>query len=247
MTERYLLGADNLRLAFRSLRDRDIPGVMHRALNDTAKEAREAETTRIGQVFEAPTPYTMRAVYSTFANRSNLTAFVGIRSRFGGRGAEGRQASYLGVHEMGGGRPHTRFEFRLISAGVMDQGEWVVPASGKVGRGVYTQVLSQVSALREGSKSNSARSKRARKRSGSIFVTGGRETRIGGVDLPRGIWRRQGIVIEPLFWITRKRPQYTPRLGFEETVRETGRTRFIAHARAQAARTIVRNRARGYV
>lgn len=244
MAERYLLGADSLRLALRSLRDRDIPGVVHRALNATAKDAREENTRRIGAVFDAPTPYTMRAVYSTFANRNDLTAFVGIRSRFGGRGAEGRQASYLRVHETGGPRPHTRFEFRLISAGVMGQDEWIVPATGNASRGLYTQVLSQLGALREGSASNSARSKRSRRRSGSIFVTTGADR--GKAGLPRGIWRRQGIVIEPLFWITRRRPQYAPRLQFEETTRRVVHQRFVAHARAEAARTIVRNRSRGW-
>ena len=142
------------------------------------------------------------------SKKSSLAAIVGMKTV---------QSRYLTPNEIGGPRRVKRFERALQLAGVILQGEYVVPASGaRITKGVYTTILSQMGALREGSATNSERSQRARRRAGIIFITGDKG-RGSGDGLPRGIWRRKGIFIEPLFWITSKRPNYTPRLRFETT------------------------------
>jgi len=238
MAEKHLIGKEELQRAFRSLRERDIPGVMHRTINAIADEAKESSTRRIGATFHNARAFTKRAVYTRKARRKDLTAFVGIKDK---------QARYLRVHETGGGRSHTRFEKRLQTAGALKPGEFVVPAGDvKITRGIYTQILSQLGGLHQYDRaSSSARSVRNRRRSGTFFIPP--EPGIGaGTGLPRGIWRRKGIFIEPVFWITSKRPQYAAELRFEETTRKVFNRRLVSIARKEAAKTLRRNRERGY-
>lgn len=203
-----LVGRAKAERAFNNLKTRQAPFFLSRVMNETMKAAKAAEERQITRAFNNPKAFTRRSVFIRFSNKRNLIAEIGIKDI---------QRKYLTPQEIGGGRRYTRFEARLFLAGVLEPGEYVVPSGDvKITRGVFTQILSQTGALREGSATNSKRSQRARKRAGAYFVTG--EPGVGrGQGLPRGIWRRKGIFIEPVFWITRKTPTYRPILRFEDT------------------------------
>jgi hypothetical protein len=217
---------------------RQVPFAASRALNQVAVEVKDQTIARMRQVFKAPVRYTLSSMYVRRSSKANLVAEVGIKDK---------QARYLRTQEYGGGRRHTRFEARLYFAGVLMDGEYVVPTAskerfGKITRGTYTQVLSQLQGLREGSATDSARSKRARKRSGSIFIPGsaGAGAREGG--LPRHIWRRNGITIEPLFWIAKRQPAYAAKLGFREWGAKKVRGRFPVLLRRELEAAIASSR-----
>lgn len=211
MPERYLIGADRLRKQFGDIGNQ-LPYAISVAINQTAKDIQKAQRRHISGVFESPSSFTKNALFVRRGTKSNPTAIVGFKQV---------QSRYLGVYEQGGGRRYKRFEARLFYAGIIRRGEYVVPSSdddrlGSITRGTLTQILSQVKALREGSATDSARSRRSRRRSGSIFVTRRTDANAGRLGLPDGIWRRRNGIIEPLFWIIDKRPQYDSRLQFKD-------------------------------
>lgn len=217
-----------------------VPYAASRSLNQIAEAIRDQTQQRMPRVFEAPVRFTLNSLYVRRSSKTNLEAQVGIKDI---------QARYLRTQERGGGRRHTRFEARLYFAGVLRDGEYLIPTAsserfGNITRGTRTQILSQLQALREGSASDSERSKRSRKRSGSIFIPGeaGAGAREGG--LPRHIWRRKGVAIEPLFWIAKRQPRYRPRLGLEEGGRKTVQARWPILMRRELAAAMASRRER---
>ena len=221
-----LVGVPALRKALGDLQARQVPFALSLGINRTLNDVRDAERQRIRTAFANPNAFTRSAVRVTYTRKGDLGGRVWIEEDRG----------YLLTQELGGRRPHTRFEARLFFAGILEPGEYAVPAGGRVTRGTITQILSQVGALREGSRTDSKRSVRSRKRAGTFFVPS--ELRQGGQGLPRGIWRRKGIFIEPLFWFTRKAPTYRPRFMFKATGRRVAGQRIVPNLRAAAAQAI---------
>lgn len=72
-----------------------IPFATSRAINATAKDVKRNTEKRMRRVFDRPTPFTMRGVFTQFSTKRRLIARVGIKDR---------QAEYLGIQETGGTR-----------------------------------------------------------------------------------------------------------------------------------------------
>lgn len=199
---------------------RQLPFAMRLALNETAKAVKAAAVEMLKRRLNNPSRWTLRSLWVRYARGKGEEAEVRFRE-FAGKGiAAGK---YLDHMETGGVRGATRFELALRAAGVLAADEFVT-AAGMRRRGDFTRALSQLRALRgagfQGNATGSARSRRARRRSGSVFVPG--EPGVGaGSGLPRGIWQRKGGGISPLWWIVKGAPRYRRVLRFRETARGT--------------------------
>lgn len=139
-----------LRAAFAGFSDRRFAAAMATALSRTAVAVRQAEEHEILDVFDRPTPYTQRAIYSQPATAQNLEARVGVKDGY--FAASGRApVSYLRWQIGGGLRTQTGFERALVRGGAMDGGDRAVPgrfarldAYGNMSRGQMAQILSQL-------------------------------------------------------------------------------------------------------
>ena len=82
-----------LERALSDVMQRQLPFAMMLSLNDTAIEVKQAEERSIDKTFDRPTPFTKRGVYVKRANKSTLTATVGMKPV---------QAAYLKLQAKGG-------------------------------------------------------------------------------------------------------------------------------------------------
>lgn len=91
------VSADVSRLTahLRSIEQKQIPFATAQALTAVAKHAQASVTVQLPSIFDRPTPFTMRAIASTSARKSDLTATVFVRPM---------QARYLELEETGGFR-----------------------------------------------------------------------------------------------------------------------------------------------
>lgn len=229
----------NAREVERGLSDfarKQLPFALAVALNATVREVREAVRAMLIARLDSPSRWTLNSMGLRFATKAKPAAAVYFLEHIGSGIAGGK---YLDHMETGGPRGRTRFELLLQYAAGILPGFYVTLAEDRPNaRGIATQVISQLRTLREGSATDSARSRRSRKRSGSVFIVK-EPQRIGsGPGLPLGIWRRRGLFLEPLFWIVRGAPRYAKRITFQETARRTAEDRFPENLAAAFARAI---------
>lgn len=223
----------------RNLRRDQIPFATAYALTQTAKDAQEAVERKIAQVFDNPTPFTLKAVRTRPATKRRLQADVLLKDEaFKGNPA----VRWLIAQVRGGPRDHKGFERLMQRAGVMPNGWYAVPTKwapldryGNVPGGVITRILSQLQASRDpltyenratAKKRSSMRSK-VKKRGGRYFAVVPGSTR--AAHLSPGIWERIttgfGSAIRPVFVFSATAPTYTKRLPFYETIQNTVRQR----------------------
>lgn len=89
---------DNIDAFWRHLSDvgrKQVPFAAALAINDTAKDVKDAEETELDKKIDRPTPFTKRFIYLRRASKTRLTAWVGIKDR---------QAGYLFRQIAGGTR-----------------------------------------------------------------------------------------------------------------------------------------------
>lgn len=128
------------------------------ALTRTAKLVAEAEVQEMRDVFDRPTPFTLRSIFVKGARPDAPVAEVGIKNDSGGQ----RPAvNWLRWQVQGGLRTQTAYERLLVGAGAMRSDDRAVPgkgarldAFGNISRGQLIQILSQ---LRIDSSSGSTR------------------------------------------------------------------------------------------
>jgi hypothetical protein len=197
------------------------------AVTRTAFLARQGIYREMEAVFDRPTPYTMRSLYSTRATPTSQQAEVSFKD-FAGKGTRAKQ--YLGPEVYGGPREAKRFEIALRNADVtsfeqrrMPSDKFALPSKymrldqyGNAPRGLITQILSRLRATSPDvtqRRSGSARSTRKRIRE-DYFVG-----RPGEGRLPFGIYQRAtfgfGSSVRPVF-LFGKQPIYRKRLRFFE-------------------------------
>lgn len=163
------------------------------ALTATAQDVRAEHKSLLPVIFDRPTRFTMNSLQVTPATKFKLTAQVYFKYPHRGK-------HYLLPQVEGGSRPVKRFEHLLIQRGLMQHGEYAVPAKGakldgfgNLSAGTITQILSQLSASSDAMQWETERSrKRNGKRRARYFVTP------PDSRLPRGIWRQRGKAIEPV-------------------------------------------------
>jgi len=135
---------DRVRRAYAQFSDRRFAAGLATALTSTAKAVRVAQQAEIRDVFDRPTPFTLRQIFVWRATAQNLVAEVGVTDY-------PYSVSYLKPHIFGGQRRTKRFERLLMSRGVMPEGTFAVPgrfakidAFGNISTGQLRQILSQL-------------------------------------------------------------------------------------------------------
>ncbi|HJZ05890.1 MAG TPA: hypothetical protein VJ327_08625, partial [Patescibacteria group bacterium] len=195
-----------------------VPKVAAMALTATAKEFKKTITDMMPQVFDRPTPYTLKSLYLLPATPSNLTATVWFKW-----GSLFQTQHYLAPHVYGGGREFKKAEILLQNRRLLPQGMYMTAGGGarlnkygNISGGQMTQILSAVKAFPEvGYMMNiTARSRKRNKNPRQYFVG-----RPGGGNKPLGVWERYGAGrrhVRPILMFVKK-PSYKKRLPFYET------------------------------
>lgn len=225
--------------------ERQVPYATSLALNRTASAIQKALVEQMGQVFDRPTPYTLRSLRLQRATKQNLTASVAYKD-FAGKGTAA--SKYLRPQVDGGKRRQKRFENALgrigpsgyyVPAGGADQ-----DAYGNMSRGQIVKLLSYLQAFGEqGYRANATDKSRARtakvRRSEAgyrringvvYFISRGKGTVSGNrtQHLPAGVWRKtgtHGADVAPVL-LHVDNVNYTKRLPFYETADEVYGKRF---------------------
>ncbi len=229
--------------------ERQVPFATSLALNETANEIRSAIRMTMEQVFDRPTPYTLRSLWVERARKGDLRARVTFRES-AGKGLSAHK--YLSPQVEGGPRSQKRSEKAFDRVG-LPMGHYVPAggarrdAYGNMSRGQIVQLLSYFEAFGEqGYRANStaesrAKSARNRKRKGGYkkiggrvyFISRGRGSMSGNREqhLPAGIWEKTGIhgvEVKPIV-LAVGTPVYSPRLPFYERAEEVFAETFDAN------------------
>lgn len=228
--------------------ERQVPYATSLALTRTAYAVRDALIEKMPQVFDRPTPYTLRSMRVSRATKYNLTSDV----RFKDRSAAGKGVAatdYLWPQVHGGGRNKKRYEKAL---GRVGPSTFYIPAAGaeydaygNMSRGQIVKLLSYLQAFgEEGYRANStdlSRKRTAKIRKGEggykkingvmYFISRGKGSMSGNREqrLPAGVWAKtgtHGADVKPILIATNKEPQYAPQLPFYETAEEIYGQRF---------------------
>lgn len=245
MTARRINGQPT-KAAIRQYGERLVGYALPMALTRTALDARDALRREMPAVFDAPTPYTLNALYVKPATRAQPTAWVGFRE-FGGKGTPAPR--YLLPHVDGGARRLKRFEAALRAAGILPTGRFAVPgeeaeidAYGNMRRGQVVKILSHLRAFGEqgyvANRSRTAASRGVRRKETYFAAQAGNR-----VGLPPGIYKRDGADPRPVVIFVTP-PRYRPRFPFaaivERAVRANFRRRFDEALRHMAGRFAAR-------
>lgn len=204
---------------------RGIKDAMAFAINATGKRCISDLQSNMKDVFDRPTPFTLKGFYFKPAKASDLTGVILSRDK----APKGTPAGkYLAPQIFGGPRPMKKFEKALAS---ISGGQYVVPASpialdanGNLNRGFLTQVLSRLGVMSNESKNLSEKTRRrlakqkknARGQASEFFVA-----REKGNGRPRGIFKLVGKGhVEPVLWFLPRPPSYRKRFDPEQVVQQ---------------------------
>jgi hypothetical protein len=218
-------GLDEVQRVLKDLSERRIRAAAATALTRTAVQVRQKVQQHAQQVFDRPTPYTMRQLRYVGATAAKPVAAVGfnvapIQDVFGNVVAyrdlgpgQTPAGKYLQFQTEGGRRAYKRFERALQLVGAMPPGWFAVPGSrakvdayGNQSVGEIRQILSWFDAaeLVAGSRQNMRQAGRDKRRKGTRKSAGFEYVAIppGTRGLRPGIYRRtffaMGRRIEPV-------------------------------------------------
>jgi hypothetical protein len=131
-----------------------LPFAASRALNDTAKECQRRVTAELPQIFDRPTPTTMKSILILASTKENLEAVVFIKDFIGKGGSP--PSRYLAAEETGGLRRDKRSERALMARGIMRAGQSITPGQGapldqygNIPGSVMVKILSQIGGFGE--------------------------------------------------------------------------------------------------
>lgn len=224
------------------LQARQLPFVTSRAINGAGLDAKKAVEQEIPRAIDRPTSYTRNALFFRYSTKTKLQASVRIKDVLpsGSRMTTEQRIGHLFVK--GGVRNFTGFEGWLLQAGYLKSGEYIVPtthakrdAYGNVSRGLLVQILSQLKAGpdRYQNKSNSARSRKSRKKQRIFWSTGD-----GGMKaFSRGIWAETPAGLVKLM-APAARPSYRVLVDMERIIPRVVEQRFPWHFEDEAIRAM---------
>lgn len=158
---------------------KELPYAIARSLSKTAVAVKEGEYKHMAQVFDRPTPYTMRSLYTQPATQDKLESRVWLKEKLeAGKGTAATQ--YLGPQIFGGSRNLKRHEIALQRIGILPQGMYCVPgkgakidAYGNMSSGQIVQILSYFQAFGEmGYRANITEAKKVKMAKGTKKTAG---------------------------------------------------------------------------
>lgn len=200
-----------------------VPYATALALTKTGQDVKAAIEREMVDVFDRPTPYTLRGFRLYPARKNNLEARVWFRPA-AGSGSDARD--YLGPQVFGGSRRLKAFERSLRMAGLLPDDMHAVPgaaaqidAYGNMARSQIVQLLSYFkTSAEQGYSANMtdkrkaalARGNRRTGKRGVVYFVG----RVGDGRGPLGIWQRTsfgslGSAVKPVLMFV-KTGRYEP-------------------------------------
>ncbi|MDD2109285.1 hypothetical protein [Pseudomonas asiatica] len=234
---------EELSKALRTLGRKQLPFALALMATRLAVLVKKGELSVLRARLDRPTSTTMNSLYTKAAKKGNPEA----RAFFKDAWTSGVPAdTYLQQVVKGGRRPHKRFEKALIAKGIMDPGQYALPAPsalnqfGNVPRGVIMQILSGLGAAEtvSGVQANATGSKRSKRKGNAdkYFV--------GEVDGTQGIWEKRktafGDAVRPVFIFSESEPGYrviVPFYKIADNIVKANREREFASAMDQALST----------
>lgn len=215
----------------------EIPWATKLTLDDVGYDIIEAQQEEMRRVFKDPRPWTFNGMKLRKADKYGRTAQVYWQETSGNTDA-GR---YLVPQVRGGPRDHTPFEYRLIRAGQLSEGEFLVPGKyaekdrrGDLNAGQVTKIISDLGGLKGlADKSTNWRNKGARRAETYVMQRAGR--------VPPGIYRVRAQRLELVFLIVRQ-PNYRAIYRFVEVAQETMGRQFPIRFRERLGQAIATSR-----
>ena len=201
----------------------DLPGiVLADAINHTAYQARQALHRTMAEVFDRPTPWTLRSVQVFQAKPKKLEAALWINDYRASKDLAPDR--WLKAQVFGGPREDKAMERALRAKGILPPGKFIVPtqhtrvdAYGNISSGLAMQILSGLGAAEvySGRTANASHSRRSLKKghAKAFFVI-----RRGKVPIGIAERRGKGMVVVLAFG---RQPTYAPRLKFHEIIADT--------------------------
>lgn len=190
------------------------------ALNHTANQGKMALTQAMTDVFDRPTPWTLKSTRILNATPKRLEAALWVQDQSGNKNPFSAE-DYLIPQVDGGERITRRSERMLREAGILPSDRFIVPGAGarldsygNIQRGHMMQILSGLKAVhRSGSDHNATDSARSvRKGHAQAFFVMKKGNRAVGVAERRG----KGLVMVLAFV---RQPQYQERYKFHDIAR----------------------------
>lgn len=229
--------------ALRVLGSQQVPFAFALMATRLAMLVKQGELSVLRARLDRPTATTMNSLYVKAAKKGNPEA----RTFFKDAWTSGVPAdTYLQQAVKGGRRPHKRFEKALIAKGLMQPGQYAIPAPsalnqfGNVPRGTIMKVLSGLGAAEtvSGVQANATGSKRSKRKGNADKYFAGE------VDGTQGIWERKktafGDAVRPVFIFSDSEPEYrviVPFYKIADNIVKANREREFASAMDQALST----------
>jgi hypothetical protein len=222
----------------RALRDfgQKARGAIREAMNRTAEWADTDVRRKMREVFDRPTPYTLKSLRIYYANTANLKAVLWFKRR-----DSDDDAAWAVAQIEGGKRLHKRMEGRLRYAGILPNGWYAVPGSaapldayGNMSRGEISRILNVLGTFWEAGYNKAdyrtvrRLAKGTKKSYGFKYIVIHPGSKQGAHLLP-GVYRRVttpfGSSLKPMMIFVRD-VGYRPRLPFKAVVDKTIAQRF---------------------
>jgi hypothetical protein len=197
---------------------------LSQALNNTAKDTREAEIKEMKRVFKNPIPYTLNAIYIWYSKPDKLEG--GLRFR------EWPKSAYINPQVEGGTRHMKGSEKAFRQSGIAPPGKpyWVpgavapLDAYGNFRGGTMNQIISRLGANRDPLQNVTEKSrKRRRGKNAAEYAL----IRYNPKLLP-GIYQRQGRKLRPVL-IFINEPHYKAIFDFYGVAQRTVNERLQFH------------------
>lgn len=214
-----------------------LPFATSLAINRTAEAVRQGWAAEMPRVFDRPTPLTVRAVLYKKGTKANPAADIFLRDdAFKGT----PPAKYLEAQVMGGARRQTGKERKLVAAGLLAPGHFVVPgrsapldAYGNVPLGQVNRILAQLGAQQDATANESQASRgrrQGRERRGKGYTTQYFALTKARGRLGPGVYRRirlgrLGSAVQSVLRFVR-RVAYRPRYPIRELAQQIFDRRF---------------------
>lgn len=233
---------------------RQIPFVAARTMTLLAGDVQKHLQTRLPKVFDAPTPFTLRGVYTKRAEKTNLTAEVYFPQSHDGAGKPLRE--YIRPGALGGLRHQKKTEYLLTVMGVLPAGWVTIPGKamplnqyGNLDGGHYLAVIRglNLKSTKVKPRPMSATAQKRIKRMGVdneyFAVTPGKnDLAKGGGWLPPGVYKRTGRKGENLVQYLKfvKKAAYTQRLDMRKEAQQAVKTNLNDRWREAVAEVVQR-------
>jgi len=237
----------NLERRLSVLRTKEIPSAIRNTLNDMAFDLRGRMVKEIQKIFDRPVPLVQSLPRVKKGDNKTFQTELYLTDLYTGKRKRG--PSYALLPHMTG-EPDTRrrkgLEYRLEKMGRIKPTEWMMPthyapldAFGNVPGPQVSRMIADIGAynLWSGDAANTKLANLAKRKHGAgQYFWVGRSTRTAaGV---RGIFKRVGKQIIPMFVVVSKTPRYTKRFRWNEIAKLYTAKRIQYHAQHAIAQAI---------